>query len=170
MRTRVRTPGGWLDFQEYFVLRRHTDTVLELDFAGATAAAPAPGVIDAIARADVVVIAPSNPPLSIWPILEVAGIRRAIAAHPRVVAVSPLIGGAAVKGPAADVMSALGLSAGNRGVAEAYEGLIDRLVIDTEDRGDADELSRLVDDVTVTDTLIGSASAGARLATDLLSP
>ena len=92
--TRVQIESGaWLSFQEYFVARQHEDDVAALDYLGAAASQPAPGVVDAIAAADLVVVAPSNPPLSIWPILAVPGIRNTVAAAEKVVAVSPLFGG-----------------------------------------------------------------------------
>lgn len=166
LRTRVRIAEGWISFQEYFVRRRHRDDVLELEFDGAGLARPAPGVLGSIAAADMVVIGPSNPPLSIQPILEVAGVRAAVAAHPRVTAVSPLIGGKTIKGPADRVMASLGFSPGNPGVAAAYEGLIDRLVIDRSDIGDV----ALIDGprVEATDTLIKDQPASARLAKELI--
>ena len=165
-RTMVRLAEGWVGFQEYFVARRHRDDVLELRFDGADSARPAPGVLNSIARADRVIIGPSNPPLSIWPILAVEEIRLAIAAHPAVTAVSPLIGGKTVKGPADRVLVSLGLPPGNRGVAAAYDGLIDRLVIDRADRDDAASIDGI--DVTATDTLITDRAAGTRLAAELV--
>lgn len=167
LRTMVRLAEGWVSFQEYFVDRRHRDDVLELRFEGAGAARPAPGVLTSIARADRVIIGPSNPPLSIWPIMAVEEIRLAIAAHPSVMAVSPLIGGKTVKGPADRVLVSLGLAPGNRGVAAAYDGLIDRLVIDRADRDDAASIDGI--DVTATDTLITDPAAGTRLATELVA-
>lgn len=167
LRTRIRINEGWISFQEYFVERRHLDTVLELEFEGAGSALPAPGFLEAVASADVVVIAPSNPPLSIWPILAIPGVRASVAAHPNVVAVSPLIGGHTVKGPADVVMTSLGLPPGNEGVAAAYQGLIDRLVVDEADR---DLLPRVPGvDVVVTQTLIPTREDGARLAKEILA-
>ena len=169
VRTLVLTEKvGWINFQEYFVLRRHTDKIKDLKFAGAAEAAPAPGVISAIRDAARVIIAPSNPPLSIWPILAVPSIRSAISDHPRVIAISPLIGGSALRGPANQVMSALGLPPGNRGVIAAYDGLIDILVIDTTDRHEATHLQTDVD-VMVANIRIGTAEAGAHLAEELLT-
>ena len=165
LRTMVRTEHGWLTFQEYFVERGHRDDVLELKFERAPETKPAPGVLRALKEADAVVIAPSNPPLSIWPILDVPGVRAAVADHQSVVAVSPLIGGTTVKGPADRVMTSLGLPPGNRGVAAAYEGLIDRLVIDTADSDDAGSIEGV--EVTVTPTLIKEPDAAARLAREL---
>ncbi|HUG08075.1 MAG TPA: 2-phospho-L-lactate transferase [Acidimicrobiia bacterium] len=167
LRTSVRVADGWIGFQEYFVTRRHQDEVLELRFDGADRARPAPGVIESIEGADRVVIGPSNPPLSIWPILAVDGVRDAVARHPTVVAVSPLVGGKTVRGPADRVMASLGLPPGNAGVAAAYDGLIDRLVIDTSDGDDAGSIEGI--DVTVTDTLIGDPEAGTRLAGELVA-
>ncbi|HET7847231.1 MAG TPA: 2-phospho-L-lactate transferase [Acidimicrobiia bacterium] len=167
LRTEVRVPSGeWLSFQEYFVLRQHRDEVVEVRFAGATESEPAPGVIDSIVDADVVIVAPSNPPLSIWPILIVPGLREAVALHPRVIAISPLFGGKALKGPADRVMGSLGLQAGNRGVVEAYEGLLDILVIDKGDAADAAVIEGI--SVVVEDTLIKEASASARLGRAIL--
>ncbi|HEY7823425.1 MAG TPA: 2-phospho-L-lactate transferase CofD family protein, partial [Acidimicrobiia bacterium] len=97
LRTMVRTAAGWLTFQEYFVKRLHEDEVLDLRFDGAGDARPAPGVLEAIRDADMVMVGPSNPPLSIWPILAIEEVRSAVAAHPSVTAISPLIGGKTVK-------------------------------------------------------------------------
>ncbi len=168
LRTEVEVEGsGWLSFQDYFVSRRHQDEVADLRFAGAADSIPAPEVMDSMAAADVIVIAPSNPPLSIWPILAVPGVREAVAGHPRVIAVSPLFGGKALKGPAAAVLRSLGLPEGNRGVAEAYSGLVDTLVIDRSDAGDAEALDPV--SVLVEDTLIIETAAAARLARAILS-
>ena len=169
VRTKVQIAGGsWLDFQDYFVMRRHEDEVVSLAFEGASDARPAPDVIEAIADAATVIIAPSNPPLSIWPILAIDAIRAALQKKPAVIAVSPLFAGRAVKGPAASVLASLGLPPGNEGVAEAYEGLISHLVVDNVDSDDVAALTS--DDVTVlaTDTRIGDADGGARLAHRLL--
>ena len=145
LRTEVRTAGGedWMSFQEYFVLRGHQDEVSELRFAGAGEARAAPGVLTALREADAVIIAPSNPPLSIWPILAVEEIAEALRQAERVMAVSPLFGGRALKGPADRVMASLGLPPGNQGVAAAYEGLLDDLFIDSADSRDAEELASL---------------------------
>ncbi len=167
LRTRVETPAGWLDFQEYFVLRRHEDEVVGLDFDGAANAKPAPGVEEALADADLVVIAPSNPPLSIWPILAVPAIREAVAAARRVVAVSPLFGGHPVKGPADRVMASLGLPPGNAGVIAAYDGLVTDLVVDARDSADT---ALATDDLAVHafNTLIVAPAAAAWLAERLV--
>lgn len=165
LRTIIRIDEGWLTFQEYFVDRGHADRVLELGFEGADTASPAPGALETIAQADLVVIGPSNPPLSIWPILAIDGYRQALVEHPSVVAVSPLIGGKTVKGPADRVLEELGLGTGNTAVARAYEGLIDRLVIDTSDADDAREIQDV--EVVVADTLITDPAEAWRLAVEV---
>jgi LPPG:FO 2-phospho-L-lactate transferase len=139
LRTFVQIGGGeWLEFQEYFVDRAHTDEVHAVAYHGAPEAEPAPGVVDAIQSCDTLIVAPSNPPLSIWPILAIDEIDAAVRQHPRRVAVSPLFSGAALKGPAAEVMSGVGLAAGTRGILEAYRGFIDDLFID---HGDAPDIA-----------------------------
>lgn len=169
LRTRLRISSGeWLPFQEYFVLRGHRDEVLEVSFRGADRARPAPGVLEAFAAADLVVIAPSNPPLSIWPILAVPGIREAVAGAARVIAVSPLFGGRALKGPADRVMVALGLPPGNAGVLAAYDGLLTDLVVDAADVADVAALGGGKVHVHAADTRIADPAAAARFAHRLL--
>lgn len=169
LRTKLRTiEGEWLDFQDYFVRRQHRDRIGGIRFDGAEAARPAPGVIEAIRGARAVVIAPSNPPLSIWPILAVPGIRSALESADTVIAVSPLFGGKALKGPAADVMDGLGLPSGNRGVAEAYRGLLSGMVVDTGDAEDVGFLSDLGLRAWATDTRIAEPAAAARLAAEIM--
>ncbi len=168
LRTRIRIADGtWLAFQDYFVARRHEDPVRELRFDGADEARPAPGVIEAIAGSSLVVIAPSNPPLSIWPVLAVPGIREAVAAAPRVVAVSPLFSGKALKGPADRVMSSLGLPPGNAGVLEAYRGVLTDLIVDESDSADLALASADVE-IHAADTRIGEPDAAARFTDWLL--
>ena len=113
------------------------------------------------------VIAPSNPPLSIWPMTSMPSFREVLATHPSGTAVSPLIGGKTVKGPADRVMASLGLPPGNEGVAAAYEGLIDRLVIDVSDGDDDASLHDI--EVMVTNTLITEPEAARRLARQIVS-
>ena len=168
LRTRVRSMGGeWIPFQEYFVIRGQQDRVDEIEFEGADIAKPAPGVVEAIGDADLVVIAPSNPPLSIWPILAVREIHDAVLAHPRVIAVSPLFGGKALKGPAAEVMASLRLPAGNAGVLMAYRALLSDLVVDT---GDADEeMESGAVRIHALDTHIAYPDEAERLAREVLA-
>lgn len=168
LRTRINTvEAGWMAFQDYFVRRGHRDEVIGLEYAGSSEALPAPGVIEAITTADTVLVAPSNPPLSIHPILAISGIRQAVASAPKVIAVSPLFGGKALKGPADRVMASIGLPAGNAGVLAAYSGLISDLVIDTADAADADTLAGEVR-IHSTDTRFTQAEPATRFARWLL--
>ena len=159
LRTTVVTPAGRFSFQEWFVARRHADEVdaveLELDRP-----VPAPGVIEAIEDADLIVFAPSNPYVSLGPILAVPGIRAAVSSRrARCVAVSPLIGGRAVKGPLDRMLLRMAGGTSPAHVAGCYEGLIDALVIDGAD-APADAPVALV----VTDTLMRDRDDGRRLA------
>jgi LPPG:FO 2-phospho-L-lactate transferase len=160
LRTYVNTPAGTFSFQEWFVARGHGDEVDEVEFRGAEAARPAPGVLTAIDGAEAIVIAPSNPFVSIGPILAVAAIRAAIERRRvRCVAVSPLIGGKAVKGPADRMLSRMAGGTTPADVAGCYAGLIDVLVIDQEDLP-ADASVELV----ATETLMNDPAAAERLA------
>ncbi|HEX8925664.1 MAG TPA: 2-phospho-L-lactate transferase [Terriglobales bacterium] len=132
--TRVGTPIGELSFEEYFVKRWYQDPVESVRFAGASQSEPAPGVVEAIGSASAVLIAPSNPVTSIGPILAVPGIREALAkTNAPVVAVSPIVGTAAVSGPAANLMRAQGLEVSIAGVANAYRDFLDILVAHESD-------------------------------------
>ena len=134
LRTVVRTDEGELAFQDYFVRRRAVDAVHALRFDGAADAASAPGVIDALRAADAVVIAPSNPFLSIDPLLAVPGVRDAVTeSSAPVVAISPIIGGAAVKGPAAEILASLGHDVSALGIARLYAHLADVFIVDEQD-------------------------------------
>lgn len=165
LRTAVKTVDGeWLSFQEYFVMRGHEDEVADLRFDGAAAARPAPGVIEAIEEAEAVIIGPSNPPLSIWPILAIKEISAAVEAAPRVLAVSPLFGGRALKGPTDRVMESLGLPAGNSGVVAAYGDLLSDLIIDTGDADDRAKLGNLGVKIHVSDTRVADPVAARSFA------
>jgi LPPG:FO 2-phospho-L-lactate transferase len=134
LRTWIRVEAGELPFQQWFVRERHEPEVLGVRFEGAETAGPAPGVLDALGDADLIVIAPSNPFVSIGPILAVEPIRAAIAErNAPAVAVSPLIGGRAVKGPADRMLRRLAGGTGPEHVASCYKGLIDALVYDESD-------------------------------------
>jgi LPPG:FO 2-phospho-L-lactate transferase len=163
LRTWIATDAGEFTFQEWFVARGHLDEVDGVRFDGAAAAAPAPGVVEAIAAADLLVIAPSNPYVSIAPILAVAAIRSALEAR-RVpcVAVSPLIGGRAVKGPADRMLARLAGGTSPRHVAGCYAGLVDALVVDEADADDLDGLGDVR--AVVTRTLMSGPAARRRLA------
>lgn len=134
LRTKVVTPAGTFPFQEWYVGRGHRDEVDAVEYDGAADATPAPGVLAALIAADVILIAPSNPYLSIGPIVAIQPIRQAIERRGvRCVAVSPLVGGAAVTGPAGRMLSRMAGGATPRHVTDCYVGLIDRLVIDESD-------------------------------------
>lgn len=136
IRTLVETDAGTLAFQEYFVKHRTEVDVRAVRFDSVDDASAAPGVLDAIASADVVIVAPSNPVVSIGPVLAVPGVRDALrSTDARIAAVSPIIGGRTIKGPADRMMASLGMTATAVGVAEAYADFLDVLVIDEEDRG-----------------------------------
>lgn len=166
LRTIIETRDGDLDFQTYYVRRGHRDDVVGIRCEGTDTAAPAPGVVDAISQAAAILIAPSNPLISIGPILAVAGIRDALRARRApCVAVSPIVGGRALRGPAADMMRTLGHDPSPVGVAGLYAGLIDALVIDDVDAALAAELGRHGISVTVTDTIMRDDVARRHLAT-----
>jgi len=164
LRTWVATPAGELSFQEWFVRRGHRDDVDGVRFEGAERAKAAPGVLAALDRADLIAIAPSNPFVSIRPILAVNGIREALERRRApAVAVSPLIGGRAVRGPADRMLARLGGGTGPAQVARCYEGLIDALVVD---EADADEDAGIP--TIVTHTLMRDADSRRRLAEAVL--
>ena len=164
LRTWIATPAGEFSFQEWFVRRQHRDEVDGVRFEGAEQAAAAPGVLAALEAADLIAIAPSNPFVSIGPILAVAEIRGALEQR-RVpaVAVSPLIGGRTVRGPADRMLARLAGGTGPAHVARCYQGLIDALVID---EADADEEAGIR--TIVTRTLMSDADARRRLAEAVL--
>ncbi len=168
--TRIGTPVGELSFEEYFVQRWYQDPVSSVRFAGASEAEPAPGVIEAINCAQAVLIAPSNPVTSIGPILAVPGIREALAqTSARVLAVSPVIGNAAVSGPAGTLMKAMGLDVSIAGVAEAYCDFLDLLVADECDAEAARRLTSSNLQVHCASITMGSIEDRARLARTALT-
>ena len=167
--TVVVTPDGPLDFQDYFVRGRASAEVVGVEFPGAASAAPAPGVLDALAGPDVVIVAPSNPFVSIEPILVVPGVRDALRdTMAPVVAVSPIVGGEAVKGPAAAMMQTLGHEVSALGVARLYAGLVDVFVLDEVDRALAPAVGDLGMRAVVTDTMMTSADRRLALASTVL--
>ncbi len=153
--TVVITPDGPLDFQDYFVRGRASAEVVGVEFTGAAAARPAPGVLDALGGTDVVIVAPSNPFVSIEPILVVHGVSEALRdTSAPVVAVSPIVGGEAVKGPAAAMMRTLGHEVSALGVARLYAGLVDVFVLDAVDGALAPAVEELGMRAVVTDTMM----------------
>ncbi len=168
--TRVQTPAGELAFQEYFVQRRTEDDVLGVRFDGIEHAEPAPGVIEAIGAADAVLVAPSNPIVSIGPILGVAGVREALRATAApVVAISPIIAGETVKGPAAKMLRTLGHEASAVAVAQLYRDFLDTLVLDTVDAALAPKVEALGVRAVVTDTIMHGRREKANLARTALT-
>ena len=155
VRTRVRGPDGWLGFQEYFVREKTQVEVVEVDYAGAHSALPALGVVEAIAAARAVIVCPSNPITSIRPILAVPGIARALeATDATVLAVSPIVGGQAVSGPAGRLMAACGLEVSAVGVASAYAPWLDILLVDDEDAAEAQRVEAAGIRAIVTETVM----------------
>jgi LPPG:FO 2-phospho-L-lactate transferase len=170
--TRVDTPSGELSFEEYFVQRWYQDPVNSVRFAGASDAEPAPGVVEAIESADAVLIAPSNPITSIGPILAVPGIREALVrarARGRVTAVSPIVGNAAVAGPAGILMAAQGLPCSIAGIAKVYEDFLDILVCDRRDARGAEFLRRSALQVECAQTIMRTVEDKVALAQAVLS-
>jgi len=166
LRTWIDTPAGSFPFQEWFVARGHRDEVDRVRFEGPAegTARPAPGVLEALAGADAIVIAPSNPYVSIWPILAVEEIRAALAGRGvPCVAVSPLVGGRAVKGPADRMLARMAGGTTPEHVAGCYEGLIDALVVDESDPAGPLAVRRIV-----TRTLMTDLDASRRLAETVL--
>jgi LPPG:FO 2-phospho-L-lactate transferase len=168
VRTRLRTAEGWLDFQDYFVRRRSVPAISEIAFAGASAARPHADFIAALSNAltRAVVLCPSNPYISIGPILALPGVREALANSPApVIAVSPIIGGQAVKGPTAKMMTELGVLPEAASVAHLYDGLIDAFVADAADAG---SLAGSTAKVVFTQTLMSSLADRETLARAVL--
>lgn len=164
IRTRIQVEGeAWIDFQTYFVGRKHADRVLAIEYAGADDARPAPGVVPALHNADAVVFAPSNPLLSVLPILAIEEIRAAVADKP-VMAVSPFIGGNAVKGPAADLMRWTGHDPTPSGLDTVYGGIVDHIVVDP---GDVDPGAR--PRVHTADIMIESRERATALAQEMIT-
>ena len=164
--TRIVVAGeGEIGFQEYFVARQHGVPVEAIRLAGAEQARPAPGVLDAIEGASTVVIAPSNPIVSIGPILSVPGVRRAVASRrEHVVAVSPIIAGAAIKGPADRMLAELGHESSVVGIARLYAELASTLVVDSADRALVGEVEAQGIRCVVAETVMRTSAIAAALA------
>ena len=165
----LETAKGTLNFQEYFVRERHQVEVHSVRFEGAEQAKAAPGVLEAIGSAEAILFAPSNPVTSIGPILAVPGVRDALRqAEAPVVAVSPIVGGAAVSGPAGALMRMMGWPSTVAGVAQAYEDFLDMLVVDNADDAEAERLSNSRLRVIATNTLMKSLDDKRELARFML--
>jgi LPPG:FO 2-phospho-L-lactate transferase len=171
VRTQVETADGWLDFQQYFVREQCRPVAKAIRFAG-TPAAASPGLAEALARPDLaaIILCPSNPFLSVDPILAVEGVRERLATlDVPFVAVSPLVGGQAIKGPLGKLLGELGQSCDNRAIAAHYAGLLDHLIIDDCDAVDAEGLKAMGVSVTITGTVMYEAADRERLARVALS-
>ncbi len=167
--TRITTPEGSMHFEEYFVKTQFREEVLGVDFVGAASAKPSPGVLDAIMSAEVVVVCPSNPIVSIDTILSVDGVRDALKrTDARVVAVSPIVAGAAIKGPADKMLKGLGLEVSAFGVAKLYSDFLDAMVIDTIDVAEKGRIETLGLSVTVTNTVMKTLGDKVSLAKAVL--
>jgi LPPG:FO 2-phospho-L-lactate transferase len=172
VRTEVRTDEGWLEFQDYFVRRHQAPEVREVRFRGLAEARATPEVEAALTDAGAIVIAPSNPFVSVQPILGVAGIEAGLQAARsrgvRVVAVSGIVGGKALKGPADRMLVSLGHEASALGVARQYTGIADVFVIDAVDTALTPSIEALGLEVVVTDTIMADDAGRARLAGEVL--
>ena len=168
-RTRLRTTAGIVAFQEYFVKLRQEPEVLEADFSEAAASQPASGVLKAIADADGIIVAPSNPILSIGPILAVPGIREALRNTPApVAAISPIVGGRALKGPADRILKSLGLGASAAAVAELYRDFVDIFVLDIQDASLREQVERQGMQSVITQTVMSTPEVRQELARKVL--
>jgi LPPG:FO 2-phospho-L-lactate transferase len=167
--TVLETPDGRLEFQEYFVRRGQEDEVLGVELRGVEEAAPTGAVMAAISGADAIVICPSNPVVSVGPILALPGVRETLArsSAPRV-AVSPIVGGRALKGPADRMMLSLGHEVSATGVARMYAGLVDGMVVDTIDEGERESIEAFGMRVLATGSVMRDAADRARLASETL--
>lgn len=169
LRTRIVTADArTLDFQDYFVREQQAPEVADVLFAGVADAKPAPGVLDSISNAEVVVLCPSNPMLSLGPMLALPGVRDALRAHPNVVGVSPIVRGQALKGPAARILKSTGIEPRASEVARLYADLLSAFAIDTADAGEGPIVAELGLKALVLDTIMSDRRASTRLARQLL--
>lgn len=167
--TRIKIAEGSIHFEEYFVKRMAKDAVLGVDFVGASSAQPSPGVVDSIMDAELVVVCPSNPIVSIGTILSVNGIRDALRkTDARVVGISPIVAGAPIKGPADKLLLGLGLEVSSFSVAKLYSDFLDTFIIDNLDLSEKSRIERLGIRVKTTNTLMKSLEDKIRLAQAVL--
>ena len=165
VRTRVRTPAGWRGLQEFLILDHGEAPIEGVEIEGLAEAAPTPEVLEAIAAAELIVVGPSNPVISIGPILAMPALREAIAgASAPVVAVSPFVAGRAIKGPTEAFMAAVGRPVSAAGVASLYEGMLDAIVVDSGDPDPPPDGLRSL----VCETLMEDAGGRERLARRVL--
>lgn len=172
VRTQIETETGWLDFQHYFVREQCRPAAKAIRFASIAGAQPSPGFAEALDRPDLaaIILCPSNPFLSVDPILSLDGLREKLAARDvPFVAVSPLIGGRSLKGPLGKLLGELGHENSNRAIAQHYAGLLDHLIIDETDAGDAEGLRAMGISATIAATVMCDADDRERLARVALS-
>jgi LPPG:FO 2-phospho-L-lactate transferase len=171
VRTRfVTTAGAELEFQDYFVRHHHAEEIASVSFEGAATARPAPGVIEAIEQAERVIICPSNPVVSIGPILAVPGIRAALrSARHKVIAVSPIVEGAALRGPAARLLPVVGAEATASGVAGLYADICATFVVDRRDAGEVTRIEALGLRPVLLETVMETPDVAAALAKEILA-
>jgi LPPG:FO 2-phospho-L-lactate transferase len=163
--TKIKTPLGTMHFEEYFVKHQCTPQFLGVEFDGGASAKPAPGVLVAVLDADLVIVCPSNPVVSIGTILSIAGVRDALRqTKARVVAVSPIVAGATIKGPADKMLNGLGVEVSAFGVAEFYSDFLDAIVIDSKDANQKKRIEKLGLAVTVANTVMKSLEDKVALA------
>lgn len=167
--TEILAADGWLGFQEYFVARRQRDDVLDVRFAGIESARPSEAVLAALQSADLIVLCPSNPLVSIGPILALPGLRDTIGqADAPVVAISPIVGGRALKGPADRMLETQGHEVSALGVARMYEDILAGMVIDSVDAALEQAIAELGLQVAVRQTVMGDRDDRVRLAREVL--
>lgn len=170
LRTLVHTTDDrTLEFQHYFVRERQRPEVAAVTYSGSEESKPAPGVIDSIASADMVVVCPSNPVLSVGPVLAVNGVRDALRVHPNVVAVTPIVRGAALKGPADRILKSMGYGSSAASVAQMYSDFVDIFVVDSSDEGQAEDIAGAGVTAKVLDTMMPDRDASYRLAQEILA-
>lgn len=165
----VCSDGRTLEFQEYFVRERQRPAVAEVRFDGIADAKPAPDVLEAIEDADAVIVCPSNPVVSIGPILGLPGVRDALRGHERVIAVSPIVRGAPLKGPADKLLPAVGAEVSASGVAALYADFCNVFVVDSTDTEQLEPVEELGIEAVALDTIMTDHDASKRLATRLLN-
>jgi LPPG:FO 2-phospho-L-lactate transferase len=169
VRTILYTSQGRLAFQEYFVRDRWQPVVRHLEFSGIQQAQPSPGLLEAIEAAELIIFGPSNPFLSIDPILNVPGVRHQITlSSAPVLAVSPIVGGKAVKGPAAKLMNELGVDASPLGIAQYYEELLDGIILDSIDKHLISDIQSVGMKSVAKNTMMNSAADKTALAASIL--
>ncbi|MCD6164282.1 MAG: 2-phospho-L-lactate transferase [Candidatus Odinarchaeota archaeon] len=170
VQTKIVTNVGEMHFQEYLVKRKAQDPVLDVKFEGIERAEPAPGVIEAILNADGIIICPSNPIVSIGPILSIKGVKEALKkTKAKIVAISPIVGGAPIKGPADKLMRGLGIEVSALGIAKIYKNFLDALVIDNVDRDLKPKIEEIGVKVHVTNTIMKTLENKIKLAKEALN-